>query len=144
MVLPARPACAADPGGCGSTAPGLAGRWVRRDRRRRRLHRSGGGYQRAKSELPGYSPSPIGTATALPAQAAEIAHYQRLADLSNRTALIAGSGRGIGKAIPCATRLYAKCGEIDIVVANAGLEIIDQAISDATEEQFDRLLAGDS
>jgi len=37
-----------------------------------------------------------------------------------------------------------KFGEIDIVVANAGLEIIDQAISAATEEQFDRLLAGNS
>ncbi len=57
---------------------------------------------------------------------ADNTHYQRLDDLSNRTALITGSGRGIGKAIPCATRLYAKSGEIDIVVANAGLEIIDR------------------
>jgi len=37
-----------------------------------------------------------------------------------------------------------KSGEIDIVVANAGLEIIDQAISDAAEGQFERLLAGNS
>lgn len=40
-------------------------------------------------------------------------------------------------------RLY-QSGEIDIVVGTARLDIIDQAISDATEEQFDRLLAGDT
>ncbi|MET8471234.1 SDR family oxidoreductase [Streptomyces sp. NPDC006422] len=32
-------------------------------------------------------------------------------------------------------------GKIDIVVANAGVEIGDQAIADVTEEQFDRLFA---
>ena len=32
-------------------------------------------------------------------------------------------------------------GKVDIVVANAGVEIIDQPISEATEEQYDRLFA---
>ncbi|MFD2796478.1 SDR family NAD(P)-dependent oxidoreductase [Promicromonospora vindobonensis] len=32
-------------------------------------------------------------------------------------------------------------GQLDIVVANAGVEIVDQPISEVTEEQFDRLFA---
>ncbi|GAA3560901.1 SDR family oxidoreductase [Amycolatopsis ultiminotia] len=32
-------------------------------------------------------------------------------------------------------------GRIDIVVANAGLEVLSEPVSDATEEQFDRLFA---
>ncbi|MGP2436073.1 SDR family oxidoreductase [Streptomyces sp. JW3] len=32
-------------------------------------------------------------------------------------------------------------GKLDIVVANAGVEIVDQPISEVTEEQFDRLFA---
>lgn len=32
-------------------------------------------------------------------------------------------------------------GKVDIVVANAGVEIIDQPVLEATEEQFDRLFA---
>lgn len=32
-------------------------------------------------------------------------------------------------------------GKVDIVVANAGVEIIDQPMSEATEEQYDRLFA---
>lgn len=42
-------------------------------------------------------------------------------------------------------RLYrealATFGRLDIVVANAGVEIIDQPLLDVTEEQFDRLFA---
>lgn len=42
-------------------------------------------------------------------------------------------------------RLFAETlgrfGEIDIVVANAGVEIIEQSLLEATEEQFDRLFA---
>jgi 3-oxoacyl-[acyl-carrier protein] reductase len=42
-------------------------------------------------------------------------------------------------------RLFATAveqfGKLDIAVANAGVELIDQAISDVTEEQFDRLFA---
>ncbi|OBB20738.1 short-chain dehydrogenase [Mycolicibacterium setense] len=34
-----------------------------------------------------------------------------------------------------------KFGKVDIVVANAGVELIDQPISEATEEQYDRLFA---
>ncbi len=32
-------------------------------------------------------------------------------------------------------------GKIDIVVANAGVELIDQPLADVTEEQFDRLFS---
>ncbi|NIK57120.1 SDR family NAD(P)-dependent oxidoreductase [Kribbella shirazensis] len=35
----------------------------------------------------------------------------------------------------------AAFGKLDIVVANAGVEIVDQLISEVTEEQFDRLFA---
>ncbi|MGO1849046.1 MAG: SDR family NAD(P)-dependent oxidoreductase [Candidatus Microbacterium stercoravium] len=42
-------------------------------------------------------------------------------------------------------RLFATAvetyGSLDIVVANAGLEIVDEPVLDATEEQFDRLFA---
>jgi 3-oxoacyl-[acyl-carrier protein] reductase len=47
--------------------------------------------------------------------------------------------------VPDIERLFAtaeeKFGKLDIVVANAGVELIDQAIADVTEEQFDRLFA---
>jgi len=112
-------------------------------------------------------------------------------DLSNHTALITGSARGIGKAIALRyaslganialnyahdedaaaatasqierygvdvvaikadicrpdeverlfTETMRRFGKIDIVVASAGVEIIDQPLLDATEEQFDRLFA---
>ncbi|WP_375402974.1 SDR family oxidoreductase [uncultured Sphingomonas sp.] len=39
------------------------------------------------------------------------------------------------------TTAVAQFGKVDIAVANAGIEVIDQAIADATEEQFDRLFA---
>jgi 3-oxoacyl-[acyl-carrier protein] reductase len=38
-------------------------------------------------------------------------------------------------------RALEKFGKLDIVVANAGVEIIDQSILDFTEEQFDRLFS---
>ena len=42
-------------------------------------------------------------------------------------------------------RLFAaaieRFGKLDIAVANAGVELIDQAIADVSEEQFDRLFA---
>lgn len=42
-------------------------------------------------------------------------------------------------------RLYGESietfGKIDIVVANAGVELIDQPLADVTEEQFDRLFS---
>ncbi len=39
------------------------------------------------------------------------------------------------------TQTLDRFGALDIVVANAGMEIIDQPILEATEEQFDRLFA---
>lgn len=39
------------------------------------------------------------------------------------------------------TESRERFGSIDIVVANAGVELIDTPIADTTEEQFDRLLA---
>ena len=39
------------------------------------------------------------------------------------------------------TQTLDRFGTLDIVVANAGMEIIDQPILEATEEQFDRLFA---
>lgn len=39
------------------------------------------------------------------------------------------------------TETQQRFGKIDIVVANAGVEIIEQSILEATEEQFDRLFA---
>lgn len=114
-----------------------------------------------------------------------------MTDLTNRTALITGSARGIGKAFALRyatlganiavnysgddtnaaatvaeiqghgvdaiaikadvsqpdqldrlfTETLQRFGTLDIVVANAGVELIDQPILDATEEQFDRLFA---
>jgi len=39
------------------------------------------------------------------------------------------------------TQALRRFGKIDIVVANAGVELIDQPILEATEDQFDRLFA---
>ncbi|WP_419998094.1 SDR family oxidoreductase [Streptomyces boninensis] len=114
-----------------------------------------------------------------------------MTDLHDKTALITGSARGIGRAIAlrygslgaqvvvnyagneeAAGRTVADIralgaeaiavkadvsdlealeslfrqsiaafGKLDIVVANAGVEIVDQPISEVTEEQFDRLFA---
>ncbi|MFH8533926.1 SDR family NAD(P)-dependent oxidoreductase [Streptomyces tendae] len=114
-----------------------------------------------------------------------------MTDLRNKTALITGSARGIGRAIAlryarlgarvvvngsrseeaalrtveeiravgaeaiavqgdvadleALENLFRQCvetfGKPDLVVANAGVEIVDQPISEVTEEQFDRLFA---
>ncbi|MCW2659410.1 MAG: short-chain dehydrogenase/reductase, partial [Mycobacterium sp.] len=39
------------------------------------------------------------------------------------------------------TETIDRFGKVDIVVANAGVELVDQALTEATEEQFDRLFA---
>jgi 3-oxoacyl-[acyl-carrier protein] reductase len=39
------------------------------------------------------------------------------------------------------TETLGRFGKVDIVVANAGVELVDQPILETTEEQFDRLLA---
>lgn len=76
-----------------------------------------------------------------------------MADLTGRTALITGSARGVEaiavRADVSSTadldRLFARAlerfGSTDVVVANAGVEVVDQTILEASEEQFDRLFA---
>ena len=39
------------------------------------------------------------------------------------------------------TDTIVRLGQIDIVVANAGIELIETLIADVTEADFDRLLA---
>lgn len=76
-----------------------------------------------------------------------------MTDLTGRTALITGSVRGVEaiavRADASSTadldRLFARAlerfGSTDVVVANAGVEVVDQTILEASEEQFDRLFA---
>ncbi len=59
-----------------------------------------------------------GTAMAIQADVSKVADIDRLFDTS-----------------------LARFGKLDIVVANAGIELIDQPVIDFTEEQFDRLFA---
>ena len=69
----------------------------------------------------------------------------RHADLARWGQLLTSTSTSISTSADHGLRVsMRKSGEIDIVVANAGLEIIDQAISDAAVGQFERLLAGNS
>jgi 3-oxoacyl-[acyl-carrier protein] reductase len=71
------------------------------------------------------------------------------AGASNTVAEIGEIGRGAIAAKADVTKPYeierlftetiGRFGKVDIVVANAGVELLDQALAEATEEQFDRL-----